>query len=860
MSWQRCLRLETRPAFGTDASTLAQSLAVLLFSTGSLGTAAGAAFVGDLKPGNCVQLYRRSPIALHRALRQAAWRGTATSPCVQAVEEVVGDYSFHDFRTTSSVLRQALRLQDKAFQRWEGGDREGATRLYRQAVEILRGPPLSTESAFCHYYLAELATEAGELTQAEVYASTALATLDREAHPYLAALLEESRAFSLWYQGRLEEATNGFAHALAGWRRAGYLEGQAAGWNNLAAVFEELGLLQRAESCYIEALSCLRNDTAPEVRGRLFLNYALLAHRLGRDDRSLRFLGLARAFRGLLGEEYLLTHFEITGGAFPENEKSRPSSPESRIRYRLILAERALGEGRRPEAERLLREAEGIAERDELRFFLRPITLLLGKVLEASGRPEEALTRYDEMLRSRLAATPFLTSAFPFEKAYVDLLAGKLRVMTALGQVEEARRELARWHLLRRRALRPVLRRLAHRWPLAREASATVFAVASDSPGIDPRLPPLQEDFRTPKGMAEILLWPDGVRDVLAWIREGARRRFLRLTLSPETADSIIRRQQSWTDEPITFPPPSGVETALERLAHQLLPPLLKEIRSDRVVLTPHGWLEQVPFEILPLPGGGFFGLRYATSYAPAAAGLPTGPPATSGVPLALLSAELAGRSGYSAEKQFLRRTPEVQVYTDLPLSAVPRDVPWIYIGTHLRPDPRLWFLSHLGIGPQSESLVHLLQPPWQTRLMILAGCHGVQAGWESTPFWLGLSELVLASGVEGFVANRWALAERSVPIFLDTLAGALAGTPTDLALREARRKFVRIETRRSGKPPHPFFWGGVIFVGPPDHRLAPPLYREKRTRGLDWLPPALLLLGSLGHLGYLHRRYRNCR
>ncbi|GAB4243614.1 MAG: hypothetical protein Kow00109_19450 [Acidobacteriota bacterium] len=710
--------------------------------------------------------------------------------------------------------------------------------------------------AFCRYYLAELAAEAGKLGDAEDHASAALTGLDRASHPYLAAVLEESRSFALWYQGRLEEATQGFARALADWRRSGYLEGQVAGWNNLAAVFEELGLQQRAESCYVEALACVRNDTSPEVRGRLFLNYASFTNRRGERERALRFLEAARPVRDLLGDEYLLTQLEVTGETFSEDRFFQEASPESRIRYLLIRAEWALRARRWSRAENLVREAERIAEQENLRFFQRPIALALGRAQEAEGHLQEALARYDRLLAPRLATYPFLTSAFPFEKAATDLLSAKLRVLALLGREAAARRELVRWHHLRRRTLQPLLRRLAPPENPAGEPGAEIPGAGEAPPAIVPVLPAPVPDFPLPVGIAAVQLWPDSRESVLAWVREGTRSRFLRLPVSSETDRNIVRLQQTWAAaEGVSLPPPY-LPDDFRRLARELLSPLLENLTSRRVVLTPHGWLETVPFEILPLAGGDHFGLQYAVTYAPAGAEPVTRSPSTQ-PPVALLSDELFGRPGHTAERRFFHRVPGVRVYGDLPLAAAPREVPWVYLGTHLRPDPRLWFLAHLGFGPKAESLAHLVHPPWRTRLMVLAGCHGVQAGWESTPFWMGLSELVLAAGVEAFVANRWALAERSVPLFLDTLAGALAGLPTDVALLEARRRFVRTATRRAGASPHPFLWGGVIFVGPPDHRLTEAPSPLHSRRDGKWWPPAMLLLGAVGHLGYTRLRYR---
>jgi CHAT domain-containing protein len=151
--------------------------------------------------------------------------------------------------------------------------------------------------------------------------------------------------------------------------------------------------------------------------------------------------------------------------------------------------------------------------------------------------------------------------------------------------------------------------------------------------------------------------------------------------------------------------------------------------------------------------------------------------------------------------------------------------------------------------------VIELLQKPIETELLSMAACEGAATGSAGPPYWLGISELLLARGAQSLVVSRWQLDERSIPIFLDLYARAGHGEPISQALAGARTRFLQDAGRDLR---HPFFWAGITYVGWPTRTLSGTT-RASGPRPLRGLFPMAAILAGLiwGGTRFIRRQNR---
>ncbi|HRR55982.1 MAG TPA: CHAT domain-containing protein [Acidobacteriota bacterium] len=825
-----------------------KSLAVAVQAVLSISHVA-AQTVSSLPPEECVQLYRASPLELHRRLRRDASQGLPVAPCVAAVAAKTGDRSFDDFGELDGLLTSGLALHWEAVSAWEARDRGKALQLFRLAEKHYGGIHRSSEAGFCRYFQAELLSEKGDLKSALAAAEPALAAARGRGRHYQAALLEESRAFALWFLGELDRASVGFARALELWETIGFNDGQVAGWNNLASIYEELGLGHRAEVCYIEALSRLRRQTAPEIRGRLLLNFALFSKHQGDSERALRFLGLARPYQSFTGTEFQMAEAEIL--ELPTIIVSvTDGSPESNFRRILLQALTISRLGENHTAIELLKEALEQARQQRISYYERRLGIQLGRLLESQGRFVEANWIYQDLF----ASNPLLRSfspVFPFEEALSSLLGGQLRTLVAEGRTREAQLLLSHWRRLRYEKARQMLAELG-RHPVRRVGGDENWGtmIQWGTGRLDSFPTPAPWDAGALKNAVLLEFWPDEETGTFVWLRTPDGVLFRRLAPAGryrqdvESLAASLRQNRHALTAELNIP-------LLRRLAEILLHPLLPELNQPKLVFLPHGLLELVPFEALPLPDGRPLANQYITAYGHPGEIRWDPSERVREPPVAVLSKELRDRSGYQMERAYFRGIPGVRLMDQATFDRLPYRANWLYLASHLRLDSKLWFLSTFRGDGRAGALAQLSRRPLECDLLLLATCEGAQSGWEATPFWMGLGELLLASGAKAVVANRWPLDERSVPIYLQTLTYARQGVPVDEALARARREFLRSHARHP-QLRHPFYWAGVVYLGFPGLEL------ESEIHLLNWarLVPALLLLLGLATAN-VHRAVR---
>jgi tetratricopeptide (TPR) repeat protein len=752
------------------------------------------------------QLYRRSPADAHRRLKRQVLQGGVPRAEVETVARQTGDRSFTALQEADFQLRGALELQELALREWEAGRHRAAVRGYEAAVGLLDPRKHRSELAFCQYFIAEI------LAEEELYAAglarldAALALAEGERFHYLEALVQQSRGYSLWFLDRLPESSRAFAAASRLWKAIGFDMGRLACSNNLAALYEELGLDAYAEAQYLEALSQVNLDTYPEIRLQAVLNFARFLHRRGENERSRRFLRLAACDRAAAEAEFKLAQAEIEGrlDLLPES----PAEPSAYVQSELLrLRHAAPGKGN--EVGRL-RELRGFCRRHGLRLQERVVSQELGRELERRGEWESAAAVYaDAILRADVVVSP--AWVFPFPEALAPHLAGWVRSLVRSGRPLEALERIRSIAAARARLLEAANWEGANpgnaedEWEVyARLGTAAAGTGFRELPTVAPLLPP---------STTRVELWPDG-NSVLAWIQHRGGTRFVSL---PGVVDDLAG--MGLMPQAHTLPPvPSAGK--LERLSRSFLQPLADCLQGSRLVLVPHGTLQQFPFELLVDGAGIPLVERRTLSYQPPGFSLPLESAPPDETPLAVVPEAFRSREGGRREREFLEKGAVRLVPS---LDGLPHEVRarWLYWSSHLIPHPRFWHLSRLTDGRQELRLFELVRRRLRCRLLVLATCDGgrVQAGYPRD--WLGLSALLLSRGSSSVLLSRWQLDERAVQILLDTMEGVEAGRAVDESLATARRAYLA----RCGQDPvcsHPFYWAGILYVGPPGLRAGP--------------------------------------
>jgi tetratricopeptide (TPR) repeat protein len=821
---------------------------VLLLASGVTAFSAGE----NNRNGEAVRLYRRSPREAHHLLKRRFFEGERVGVWIDTLEQETGDFSFDALRWSVPAILEGMRRQREARRAWDAQDRDRALALYGRARRELPLREGLTERAFCSYFQAEILSEQGRHRKSLVTAETALRELAGRPVLYLTALLHQSRGFSLWYLDRLPESITAFGAALEIWLQISCREGILAAWNNLAALYEELGVNGRALSCYLESLAKLRNDTAKEVRGVLLLNFAGFLHRSGDQSGARRFLELSRYYRAVDPGEFLLTEAEVTGD--PTGLVDLDDNEPSYTIRRLFLEAQINSRLKRPAvAEGLLEKALKLARDRGLPLFERKATIRLARVLESQQKWPAAECLYRDQLE-RVEMRLNLDATFPFRRAYSPLFDGWVRSLIRQGRSQAARRIIHRQARLRRLKVLQLLDTLEAEGPPSRSATGdageTIEALRWSSLELSKAEPPFGSPIAVPPDTALLEFWPDGDR-VYIWFDRSSESRFLTVPANERLARlvSAVVRPLQRADRYLPQPPPPETVHELSRVLVHRVEQLL---RVSTLLIIPHGELERVPFEMLTMQDGRLLGERFVTAYLPAADGVFSVASPVREAPVAVLSGELDGRSGERLERRFLGDLePRPRIIRRFDEWIGPRKARWIHLGSHLKHDKRLWQLSSLG----GMRVIELLQKPIETELLSMAACEGAATGSAGPPYWLGISELLLARGAQSLVVSRWQLDERSIPIFLDLYARAGHGEPISQALAGARTRFLQDAGRDLR---HPFFWAGITYVGWPTRTLSGTT-RASGPRPLRGLFPMAAILAGLiwGGTRFIRRQNR---
>ena len=786
-----------------------------------------------------------SPVEFHRYLRKAYLAGHKVTPEIQAFVRQTGDHSFDSLLYYSQNRAAGLRLQRVAWQAWDDKDYAHAAELYREAADQLLRERARSEAAFCFYYIAEIHTEQEHFSESLAWLERGLELMSSQDCPYLEALLQQSRGYSLWFTDHLQASVHAFSLALERWQRLHFRVGILATWNNLAFLYEELRLWERAHHCYKEALKLAAAPLEPEIEFLLHANYALFSHKRNRTIQALHHLNRARQFKAVFPSRTLILESQILGTE-PRIENLlslEPDVPSLRVEKALLLGRFFEKQGDKTQAHRYFNQALTESTVNNLRYFMRKTALSLGRWLEANGRYQETAELYFEAFkREENILVPEL--AFSYSRAVSPLFDGWIRCLIRLGQVDTAWLGIQRL-LQIRRAKAANFRKAASQIRYVRnELDQFVVMGKSETEGAVPlsfeTIPTAQEQllYAVPahllKGFTTLGMWPDQEK-VYVWITRSSGRTFRELTVSEEVGELVRKgvEQLYLAKNSLPAAPPAA---QLRAIYNALFRPLEELLDTRAVLFIGHKELQSLPLELLQNQRGEYLLQYYDFSYLPSIDRLRQNLPSTRSAPVMMLFHPSPPAAETHQEEVFFKA-----LFSDITLvrgfENLPNTAGWIHISSHFRLDDRFWLISGFERDAEKLNVLHLLNVPLSSSLLSLGVCDAGNGYSSGSPYWLGFSELFLSQGIGALIVSRWKMGEFSSRIYRHFYALCRQGRSMDQALSQARRDFMTKILRRGKNKilgDHPFFWAGITYIGTPGGKLY-----EVSQQG-----PGFLLLG----------------
>ena len=491
-----------------------------------------------------------SPLEWHRFLREAFIARREVASDLREFIDRSGDHSFDSLLHYSERKRIALRMQKVAWQAWDDGNYTHAVRIYRQSAEQLLQEGARSEAAFCFYYIAEIHAEQEDFSESLAWLERAAQASGSRERPYLEALLQQSRGYCFWFTDHLQASVHAFSMALEHWQRLHFQAGVVATWNNLASLYEELGLWERARSCYQKALQQVDLSLDPEMLFYLHANYALFSHQRSHTTQALHHLNQARQLKAVSPEEFLILESQILGAKSRVHDllSLRSELPSLRIEKALVLGRFFEKREKDTRAYHYFDQAYQESKESGLRYFTRKTALHLGHWLETHHRYREAADLYFEVYRGEEnIRVPEL--AFPYSRAVSPIFDGWIRCLVRLGRTHEA--WLAIQDLLEMRRIKAErFKQVAPQIRYVRNELDQLVVVGklegqSPVPISLEALPSAEKSllFKLPAALLRrfsiVEMWPDQEK-VYVWIRQASGRTFREVTF-PGKVDEAIR-------------------------------------------------------------------------------------------------------------------------------------------------------------------------------------------------------------------------------------------------------------------------------------------------------------------------------
>ncbi len=781
--------------------------------------------------GDLFQIYVSSPPAAHRRLRDLVSQGQDVNRTIDDLARITGDHSFDGLKHQSASLRKALRIRGKALKHWKRGDLHTARTLLLEARDAFLDNGAETEAHFCSYQIGEIYAEEENFSVSLHWINQALEGTETTEMPYLTGLLYESRGYSLWFLDHLQSSILSFLEAVKRWRQINFAEGITNAWNNLATLYEELGMTERAEQCYHRALQNLGPSAFSEQKFHVHRNLALFLHRKGDYLRAAEHLHESSIYSAVSPDEFRLAQAEILGD--PEI-LNMVDATQASIRIERDLLRAKLNRKKLDTRDYISRLREILQRcRDaNLAYYSRETYFLLGKAMEQAGQHQAAADTYHSGLKQD-EFTAHYGSILPYWQAVSPLFDGWIRCLIQLGKHQYARKAIQELSYYRRINATRVLSSSGPIGFAEDELSQLVQLGAANQPralsreALTEYTPGQAED-----GFTILEMWPDG-KLIHTWIESSTGTQYLAFRISEDTAALTQRICEYFYGHQATLSPSARIPPT-DRLYTEIIAPVDGLITTRRILLIPHKELQIIPFELLRCPDGLRWGEKRILSYLPDPDKRFKETRPIDSAPLLLLPSGFSARQGAQMEQRVLRQhAPNLRVVENIDN---PRKLTgqWIHVSTHFSLHPEFWPASSFQNGSKNTNLMAFVKHGFECQLLSLAVCESANAYNSGSPYWLGVTELFLAQGAQTLIASRWGMDELAAEIFVDFYRYALSGYPMDEALYLARNKFLKQQLPRNGQTvsgSHPYFWAGICYVGWPGKKLQ--IDQENGLKGL---------------------------
>ena len=266
-------------------------------------------------------------------------------------------------------------------------------------------------------------------------------------------------------------------------------------------------------------------------------------------------------------------------------------------------------------------------------------------------------------------------------------------------------------------------------------------------------------------------------------------------------------------------PYPTFVERTAQELFLFLVQPVKPWLKSDRLVIIPHGDLHQAPFQVLQDPvDGRFLGERYALSYAPSATvllGLKKAVGVAGGKLLAIAAPDLKDEVEAIAKlypgrakvvKEPLAKETEVKAWVG------GYDIMHLSVHGKFETEPLLSYLKFGGSGQDDGQLTAAEMfglPLDQARLVVLSACETGKAKVTGGNEVLGMMRALIYAGAGSLILSYWQVDSDATTLWMESFYRAAQSAPPAEAARQALQA---VKSRPEYQ--HPYFWAAFMTVG----------------------------------------------
>lgn len=274
--------------------------------------------------------------------------------------------------------------------------------------------------------------------------------------------------------------------------------------------------------------------------------------------------------------------------------------------------------------------------------------------------------------------------------------------------------------------------------------------------------------------------------------------------------------------------PDDGMASLLEELSAALVHPQLAALPAGTrdLMVIPAGFLNYLPFQVLPLASGEPLIERYAVSYLPSASTLRSlggGRDKSGG--LSLLALGDVSVDGWEPLPGTLREIDDIakvspgaervaqQAFTHDALQRALKSHDRVHIATHGLLNEQSPLFSALLTSPAAGqpsrlSLYELLSLNMKARLVVLSACETGLGRLLAGDEVVGLTRTFLQAGADTVVSSLWKVSDDSTALLMAEFHRLMgSGESPAEALRHAALKIRK-------QFPHPFYWAPFILTG----------------------------------------------